>query len=66
MGKKKYRIKLTVAYFAWQFSNFCRTPATYIYPRSEDDYKNKSYIESALHFSFIKNTRGGTGRRSAG
>ncbi len=22
--------------------------------RSEDDYKNKSYIESALHFSFIK------------
>ncbi|CAB53857.1 gp67 [Listeria phage A118] len=21
--------------------------------RSEDDYKNKSYIESALHFSFI-------------
>lgn len=34
--------------------------------RSEDDYKNKSYIESALHFSFIKNTRGGTGRRSTG
>ncbi len=24
--------------------------------RSEDDYKNKSYIESALHFSFISNT----------
>ncbi|EHU3555088.1 hypothetical protein J0N61_01580 [Listeria monocytogenes] len=28
--------------------------------RSEDDYKNKSYIESALHFS---HTRGGIGRR---
>lgn len=31
--------------------------------RSEDDYKNKSYVESALHFS---HTRGGIGRRSTG